>query len=91
MIVSGLVLTILGRAYTAFLGAMQQESIAFLRGLLLSILARAQAMMPHHPNVEKWRRKAAEDQISAYSRQSDLTNSTRVDAKATPRPGCNRR
>ena len=27
------------------------------------LLASAQAMMPHHPNVEKWRRKASEYQI----------------------------
>ena len=46
------------------------------------LLASAQAMMPHHPNVEKWRQKASEYQISAYSRQSDLTNSTLVDRTA---------
>jgi len=45
------------------------------------LLASAQAMMPRHPNVEKWRQKASEYQISAYSRQSDLTNSTLVDGK----------
>ena len=45
------------------------------------LLASAQAMMPNHPNVAKWRQKASEYQISAYSRQSDLTNSTLVDGK----------
>jgi hypothetical protein len=45
------------------------------------LLATAQAMMPHHPNIEKWRQKASEYQISAYSRQSDLTNSAIVDGK----------
>ena len=45
------------------------------------LLASAQAMMPQHPRVEKWRQKASEYQISAYSRQSDLTNSTLVDGK----------
>ena len=45
------------------------------------LLASAQAMMPHHPNVEKWRHKASEYQISAYIRQSDLTNCTLVDGK----------
>jgi Domain of unknown function (DU1801) len=46
------------------------------------LLASAQAMMPHHPNVAKWRQKASEYQISAYSPQSDLTNSMLVDGKA---------
>jgi hypothetical protein len=45
------------------------------------LLASAQAMMPHHPNIAKWRQKASEYQVSAYSRQSDLTNSTLVDGK----------
>jgi hypothetical protein len=45
------------------------------------LLASAQAMMPRHPSVEKWRQKASEYQISAYSRRSDLTNSTLVDGR----------
>lgn len=43
--------------------------------------ALAQAMMPQHPNVEAWRRKASELQVSAYSRPSDVTSNALVDGK----------
>lgn len=50
-------------------------------GWNLHLLGVAQAMMPNHPNVALWRRKASEYQISTYSRQSDLTNTRLVDGK----------
>ena len=37
--------------------------------------------MPDHPNVARWRRKASELLISAYSRPSDNTNDTVIDGK----------
>jgi len=43
--------------------------------------ALAQAMMPDHPNVTAWRTKASELQVSAYSVQSDNTNTTLVDGR----------
>jgi hypothetical protein len=45
--------------------------------------ALAQAMMPNHPNVEAWRTKASELQVSSYSRQSDNTSLALVDGKPT--------
>lgn len=44
-------------------------------------LGLAQAMMPDHPNVALWRDKASELNVSAYSRQADLSNTTLVDGK----------
>ena len=43
--------------------------------------ALAQTMMPGHPNVDAWRTKASELQVSAYSRQSATTSLTLVDGK----------
>jgi hypothetical protein len=43
--------------------------------------ALAQAMMPDHPNVAAWRRKASELQVSTYSCESDLSSSQLIDGK----------
>jgi hypothetical protein len=45
------------------------------------LLVIAQGMMPEHPNVGRWRRKASELLISAYSRPGDKKNDTIVDGK----------
>lgn len=45
------------------------------------LLVVAQGMMPAHPNVGRWREKASELLVSAYSRPSDKTNDTMVDGK----------
>jgi hypothetical protein len=45
------------------------------------ILAVAQAMMPNHPNVARWREKASELMVGSYDRQSDLANEELVDGK----------
>jgi hypothetical protein len=45
------------------------------------LLAVAQAMMPDHPNVERWRRKASELMVSSYSRPSDLSSAAMVDGR----------
>ncbi len=38
-------------------------------------------MMPHHPHASRWRQKASEYQVSVFSRQTDLQNTTVVDGK----------
>ncbi len=43
------------------------------------ILTVAQAMMPNDTNVARWRTKASELMVSAYSRQSDLQSTALVD------------
>jgi hypothetical protein len=55
------------------------------------LVTLAQAMMPEHPNVEQWRRKASELMISAYARPSDFDNATVVDGKPVKEwlNGCN--
>lgn len=55
------------------------------------LLTAAQAMMPEHPNVERWRLKASELMISSYARPSDLTNTAKVDGKPVKEwlNGCN--
>ena len=45
------------------------------------LLTVAQAMMPDHPNIDRWRLKASELMVSSYSRPSDLTNAAMVDGK----------
>jgi hypothetical protein len=45
------------------------------------LLVAAQAMMPGHPNVERWRLKASELMVSSYSRPSDLTSTAMVDGR----------
>jgi hypothetical protein len=45
------------------------------------LLAIAQAMMPDHANVVRWREKASELQVSAFARPSDTTNDMLVDGK----------
>lgn len=49
------------------------------------VLVAAYSMMPNHPNKNKWKAKASELMISAYSRQSDLNNSTSIDGKQVKR------
>jgi hypothetical protein len=46
------------------------------------VLMVAVCMMPKHPNKVSWLTKACELMISAYSRPSDLNNSTIVDGRA---------
>lgn len=47
----------------------------------VQLLALAQSMMPNHPNVNTWRAKASELQVSVLSRQSDNFSSALVDGK----------
>ena len=46
-----------------------------------TVLQVAVAMMPHHPNVEKWKHICTELMISAFSLKSDLQNNKIVDGK----------
>jgi hypothetical protein len=45
------------------------------------LLIVAQGMMPEHANVDRWRQKASELLVSAYSRPSDKDNDTVIDGK----------
>ncbi|MCC7474821.1 MAG: hypothetical protein IT425_05460 [Pirellulales bacterium] len=62
---------------TNFSGDTKAEETAWN----VQLLALAQTMMPSHPNVNTWRTKASEMQVSTLSRRTDNVSSQLIDGR----------